>query len=196
MKVLGISGSPRKEGNTSTLVRQVLSGAASEGADIEFVELSALKFRGCNGCEQCATSYRCVVQDDMQRLYDLLDNADGLVLGSPTYFYNVTALAKTFIDRLYCYDTFDPTNRSVWASKFEKMGIKYAVTVAVCEQNNEADMGYTSVLLEKPLQAVGYRVVENLKVLHLFEKNEASKQVDVMERAELAGRRLVRTIKL
>lgn len=196
MKVIGISGSPRKNGNTSTLVQRVLDGVKSQGIETEFIELSSLNFSCCIGCESCSETYRCVIKDDMQMVYDLLDEADGIVLGSPTYFYNVTALAKSFIDRLYCYDRFDPSDRSVWVSKFEKTGIKYAVTLAVCEQNAVEDMGYTSILLEKPLQAVGYRVVENLKFIHLFKRHEASAQNDMLSMAERAGEKLAKTIKL
>jgi multimeric flavodoxin WrbA len=167
---LGLVGSYRKGGNTDVLVRKVLEGAGNQGFETTCLYLPDYQIRDCNGCEGCRKSARCVVQDDMQKLYPLLEEADGLVIGSPTYFYNVTGIMKNFLDRLYCFDFFDETDRSVWIGLFELAAAKYAVTVAVCEQESEADMGYTSPAMSRSLEAVGYRVVENVKALRLFEK--------------------------
>ena len=122
MKILGISGSPRQGGNTETLVRAVLEGAAARGCDTELVSLGGLQIGECLGCNQCADTFRCVLRDDMQRLYQKLEEADGLVLGSPTYFYQVTGLTKLFLDRLYAYEAFDEKDRSVWLSPMRCSG--------------------------------------------------------------------------
>lgn len=196
MKVLGLVGSARKNGNTDILVQKVLQGVSLCGIEVELIYLSDISFTPCTGCEGCSTTFRCIKNDDMQRIYDKLEEADGIVLGSPTYFYNVSALTKTFIERLYCYDVFDNTDRSVWLNIGELLGIKYAVTVAICEQNNIEDMGYTSIAMDRSLQAVGYRVVESLKVLHLFKKGDSEKHEAVLNEAIAAGKKLGKTILL
>ncbi len=195
-KIIGIVGSARKKGNTDLLVDKVLSGAEACGVEIEKIYLSDLQFQGCIGCEGCLRTRRCVLKDDMQTLYEKLNAAHGWVLGSPTYFYNVSALMKMFIDRLYVYEVFDVSDRSVWLSPAEVLGAKYAVTVAVCEQKDEADMGFTSEAMRLALQAVGVRSVENLKVLHLFQKGEALRHETLLQNAYNAGEKLAKTVAL
>lgn len=196
MKVLGFVGSPRKNGNTDILVKTVLDGVSSCGAETELIYLSDLDFDACVGCEGCRDSFRCVKSDDMQNIYEKLEAADGIVLGSPTYFYNISSLVKAFIERLYCFDVFDPEDRSVWVSLGELKGRRYAVSVTVCEQKDSADMGCASEVMDRSLQAVGYRVVESFKALHLFKKGECREREEILRGAYEAGVKLGRTILL
>ena len=104
MKVLAICGSPRK-GNTEAMLRKLLDGAKGKGAGIELVLLRDRRIELCDGCDSCfGTGKGCHVQDDMQALYGKLFAADVIVLGSPNYFSNCSALMKLFVDRLnpYC----------------------------------------------------------------------------------------------
>lgn len=196
MKILAIVGSPRLGGNTDTITQYVLEGAKSLGAEVETLYLSRLHYGGCIGCEQCKNNRPCVLPDDMQQVYEKMEQADGLVLASPTYFYNVTGITKLFLDRLYRYNWFHPEDRSVWTSPNEQNGLKYAVTVAVCEQETADFMGFTSQAMSMSLEAVGWRPVENLKILHLFAKGEAQKHPHLKIQGEKAGQKLVRTLQL
>ncbi|MFK4785182.1 flavodoxin family protein [Fusobacterium sp. MFO224] len=196
MKVLGIIGSFRKNGNTDILVNKVLDGIKSCGIETESIYLSDFDFKDCIGCEGCAKTNKCVIKDEMQKIYKLLEESDGIVLGSPTYFYNVTADIKKFLDRLYCYTAFDSSDRSVWVSLNEVLKMKYGVTVAICEQNNESDMGYTSITMDRTLQAVGYRIVDSLKVLNMFLKGEIKNYENEMKRGYCAGVKLGKTLLL
>lgn len=101
MKVIGIVGSPRKGGNTETLVEKVLSGAKEVGAEVEILKLNEMNIHGCQGCNFCKENGRCRQQDDMQKIYDALYSADAVVVGSPIYVSYVTAQTKLFLDRLY-----------------------------------------------------------------------------------------------
>jgi len=101
MKILGVSCSPRKNGNTVILLEETLRGAAEHGADIELFSVSGKNIRGCDGCYSCLTKGECHIQDDMQPLYEKLIEADGIVFGSPIYFYGMTAQAKTIMDRTF-----------------------------------------------------------------------------------------------
>ncbi|WP_319378687.1 flavodoxin family protein [uncultured Methanocorpusculum sp.] len=102
MIIIGFIGSYRKGGNTDTAVRTVLEGAMNLGADVEAVYLNDYTITDCIGCEACKTTFECVIRDDMQKIYAKIMEADGVVIGSPTYFYNVTGIIKKMIDRLYC----------------------------------------------------------------------------------------------
>lgn len=196
MEILGIVGSYRKSGNTDILVKKVLEGAAKNGIDTNYIFLPDFNIKDCIGCEGCKANYKCVIKDDMQKIYPLIERADALVIGSPTYFYNVTGITKNFLNRLYCYEIFDENDRSVWIGLNEAIGIKYAVTVAVCEQDKEEDMGYTSLTLSKTLEAVGYRVIDNIKALHVYSKGDILKYEDELKRAILTGEKLAKTLKL
>ncbi len=101
MKILGIVCSPRKEGNTEILVRQALEAAGQAGAETEIVLISDKKITPCDGCNACLKTGACKIKDDMQAIYEQLEKADGIIFGSPVYFYNVTAQAKAVIDRTY-----------------------------------------------------------------------------------------------
>lgn len=196
MKVLGFVGSERKNGNTDLLTQKILKGVASCGIEVEQIYLSDLTFVPCNGCEGCRSSFRCVKKDDLQEIYNKIDKADGIVLASPTYFYNITSITKAFLERLYCYDLFHPEDRSVWLNLNELIGTKFAVTLAICEQNNTEDMGVTSLVMDKSLQAVGFRIVESMKALHLFEKGACINHDDILTEADAAGQKLGKTILL
>ncbi|MDD3248144.1 MAG: flavodoxin family protein [Methanosarcina sp.] len=103
MKVLGLIGSPRVDGNTTKLVNAILEGAAENGAETKVYNLSVLDINPCKGCMTCKIDGKCVVDDDMQQLYDEIQAADAVVLGSPIYMWEVTAQTKLFIDRLVAF---------------------------------------------------------------------------------------------
>lgn len=98
MKVLGISGSPRK-GNTELLVREALKAAEKAGAITQLVLLKNLEIKHCDGCLRCDEDGTCRTNDEMQELYKRMETADAIIIGSPTYYENVPGLLKDFIDR-------------------------------------------------------------------------------------------------
>ncbi len=196
MKVLGIVGSRRKNGNTSYLVQEALHTIQSKEVETELIFLGDYNIRGCTGCEGCKDTYKCVIQDDMQKIYPLIMSSDAIILGSPTYFYNITSDMKAFIERLYCFQVFAEDDRSVWSSINEALGGKYAVVIAICEQNDEKDMGFTAEAMSKPLEGLGYRVVETVKILKLFKKGDVLQNQDDLEQAQRAGKKLEKTFRL
>lgn len=99
IKVLGIYGSPRKGGNSDQLLDKALEGARSAGAETKAIYARDLKMCGCLECGGCDKTGKCVVQDDMQSVYPLLEEADLIFLASPIFFYGLTAQVKALIDR-------------------------------------------------------------------------------------------------
>ena len=99
--VLGIVGSPRRNGNTEILVDEVLSGAAEAGAQIGKVILDELDIAPCKACNACRDGGHCIHDDDMSALLEMMENSQVWVLGTPIYWWGPTAQMKTFIDRWY-----------------------------------------------------------------------------------------------
>lgn len=99
MKILGLSCSPRKMGNTAILVSEALDGAKKEGAEIELFSLSSKEIKPCDGCFTCSENGKCHIDDDMQTVYQKLLEADGIIFGTPIYFYSIASQAKALMDR-------------------------------------------------------------------------------------------------
>ena len=102
MKVVAINGSARKDGNTAILVRRVFSVLEKEGIGTELVQLAGKKVPGCNACFQCMKEQdrRCAVDDDIvNECIRKMDEADGIILASPTYFADVSPEMKALMDR-------------------------------------------------------------------------------------------------
>jgi len=107
-RVLCIAGSPRRHGNTETLLDRFLAGAESAGAQVEKIVLAQLKIGGCMACDGCWDDGHCIVQDDFQPVYEKLVAADVIALATPMFFWSVPAQVKALIDRSQCQ----------WARKF------------------------------------------------------------------------------
>jgi len=102
MKVVAFNGSARKDGNTAILVREVFSELEKEGIETELVQLAGKPIRGCTACGQCYKNknQRCVIENDVANdCIEKMRAADGIILGSPTYFADVTTEMKALIDR-------------------------------------------------------------------------------------------------
>ena len=108
MKILIISGSPRKGGNTELLAEAFAKGAA-EHHHVEIVSVRDYKVNPCLGCNACfKTNGICAQKDDMSPIYEKMNQADMLVIASPVYFYGISAQLKAVIDRFHnpIRDTF------------------------------------------------------------------------------------------
>jgi multimeric flavodoxin WrbA len=108
MKVLAILGSPRRGGNTETLLDEALRGASDHGGACEKIVLRDLRITPCLEIYQCTEAGICAIKDDMQALFPKIEQAERLILASPVFFYSVSGLAKAMIDRC----------QSLWVKKY------------------------------------------------------------------------------
>ena len=102
MKAIAINGSPRKGGNTEILLKQVLAPLVAAGWDTEFIQVGGKPIRGCQACYQCfkQVNFRCSQNDDFfNECFEKMAAADAIILGSPTYFTDVSAEMKALLDR-------------------------------------------------------------------------------------------------
>ncbi|MGV8129466.1 MAG: flavodoxin family protein [Methanolinea sp.] len=108
VKILGLSGSPHRHGNTETLLDAFLDGAGEAGGETEKVILKDLSYTPCRGCNACHKDGQCVVTDDAITLFDRIFTVDCLAVSSPIYTMGITAELKGLIDRA----------QYIWARKF------------------------------------------------------------------------------
>jgi multimeric flavodoxin WrbA len=101
-KVLAINGSPRKDGNTAILIRHILRELEQEGIETETIQIGGKKIHGCTACMKCFENRdgKCAIENDMvNSIIEKMREADGIILGSPVYFLDVTTEMKALIDR-------------------------------------------------------------------------------------------------
>ncbi len=151
MKALAICGSPRK-GNTEAILRKIIDGVESTGHQGETVLLREKKIEFCDGCDGCKEG-TCHIRDDMQEMYAKLEAADVIILGSPSYWDNVTAYMKNFMDRTnpYHFTKGLKGKKVVLASVGGKRPIKAAEVMNVFATLSKMEVKRSiSVLAEEP----------------------------------------------
>jgi multimeric flavodoxin WrbA len=108
MYVLGVAGSPRKNGNSTALLEEALNGAKSNGAETKLIHACDLDITHCNHCDICLKTGTCCLEDDMSMIIDEIDKCDVLMIASPIHFTNVSSQLKLLIDRA----------QPLWAKKY------------------------------------------------------------------------------
>jgi multimeric flavodoxin WrbA len=189
LKVLGIAGSPRRGGNTDLLLAEVLRGASSRGAIVKTIILNDLKISPCQHCDACLETGRCKVIDDMQMVYDELEQADRIVLASPIHFMGVTAQAKAMIDRCQC----------LWARKYvlklpplgSKPGEKKGFFVSVGGRKVANLFEPALVTVKACFRVLDIAYAGELVFPNVDEKGAIAKHPDALQQAFLAGQKLV-----
>jgi len=101
--VLGIAGSPRRNGNSESLLDAVLAGASAQGARVSKLVAIEHHIMPCTGCNSCSDTGECILRDDMEHVYAAIDAADALIVASPVFFATVPAALKLIYDRMQPY---------------------------------------------------------------------------------------------
>ncbi|MBI5102468.1 MAG: flavodoxin family protein [Nitrospirae bacterium] len=101
MKVVAFNGSPRREGNTYHSIKTVFEEISKEGIETELVQLGGSDIKGCRACYKCfeTKDNKCIQKDTLNHFVEKMISADGIIIGSPTYFANVSTEVKALIDR-------------------------------------------------------------------------------------------------
>lgn len=188
-KVLGISSSPRIEGNSDLLLRQALAGAEAAGAQTEYMRLAELNIAPCIECNSCYKTGRCKIQDDYQMLYSKLLETDHLIFATPVFFMTVSAQAKLLIDRCQC----------LWAHKYvlkqpivETAGRdRRAMVIAVGGTKSKKMFESIRLTFKYYLDVLDMQYAANLFVNQVDERGQIKKNVAAMEQAFDLGRELV-----
>ena len=193
MKVLGLNGSPRKQWNTATLLNKALAGAASQGAETELIHLYDLAFKGCISCFACKTkggkSYgRCAVKDDLAPIFEQIEEADAIILGSPIYFSSVSGEMRSFMERLmFPYLSYTNPPQSLFPKRI-KVGFIYTMNIP---EEKMIESGYDQILSrnEQGLRML-FGEVERLYSFDTYQFKDYAKVVsDLFDPEQKAKRR-------
>jgi multimeric flavodoxin WrbA len=181
MKILGLNGSERKLGNTEILVKEALMGAEEEGAQVEMLRLTDYKVFPCDGLAPCVFgNTRCNLQDDFNFIVDKVFENDGVVLGTPCYILESTAIIKQLIDR-----AFSVNYRSEARGKPATVIVPYATR------------GWTPYAFLQPnmlLLLLGMEVIDRALV-HTQAMNEVVLYDKALARAREMGREVAKAVK-
>jgi multimeric flavodoxin WrbA len=183
MKVLGICCSPRKKGNTASIIKQTLKGAAAQGAKTELVYLYEMNFKGCRACLRCKTKGICVFKDDLKSLCKKVAESDAIIFGSPIYYGDVTGVARCSMERIL----FPKLSQDL-----QPIIDRIRNTVLVFCQGNPNLRIYREIA-EQTRQAFtdfGFNVIGMVMAAGGPSGQEAARHANVMKRAETLGKRL------
>ncbi len=181
-QVLGIMGSPRKNGNTHVLMEKTLEGAREKGAITETLFLGDLTIQECTGCHVCWTTQECTRNDDMISIYHKIIASDIIIFGTPVYWYGPTALIKCFVDRLVYFN-----------GELNRKGIrgKKAAIIIPFEENNPETVRPVITFFEKALQYLEIQLTAQLIVPGVSQRGEVVKQEQVIKEAYELGKTML-----
>ena len=131
-KVLILSGSPRKDGNSDILCNEFMRGATESGNEVEKIRVAEKKIGFCTGCYACRNTGVCAIKDDMDEVMQKLIDADVIVLASPVYFYSIDAQLKALIDRTVCRWTEVKDKEFYYIMTAADSGIESMETTLAC----------------------------------------------------------------
>jgi multimeric flavodoxin WrbA len=185
MKILGILGSPRRQGNSEILLMAFLQGAREGGAAVTEVFLRDRKISPCQEIYHCFKDGTCPIKDDMQGLYDQLLEADVVVLATPIFFYGVSAQAKAMMDR----------TQALWARRYVIKkdfpgGNRQGVLLAVGATKGRLLFVGARLTAKYFFDALNVRYAAELLVRGVDEKGAIKERPEVLEQARDLGRRL------
>ena len=182
MKVIGVEGSPRKNGNTEKLVKTILDSASENGAETTFYKLTAMNISHCLGCFNCRETGTCVTNDDMQVLHEEIQASDAIILGSPVYMWQVSGQMKRFMDRLVPFIRPDFTTRL----KGKKS------TFMAFTQGNPDKNAFKPYFeyLENLFSFLHYDVQGTIVATGTRDKNDILQKEDILKKARNIGKKL------
>lgn len=186
VNVLGIAGSPRRSGNSTTLLKSVLQGAESRGARTEIVHLNDFVYKGCQACKTCSPGGKCVVRDALTPLFAAMHLADILVFASPIYFDGLNGQMKLFFDR--CHHLFYRDGKR----KPQLTGKRRAAIIVTYEDKPKEEYFKVAKALAFYLDWMGdFGEIKIVSEAKLIKADDASKRPDLLEKTRQLGQQLV-----
>lgn len=190
LRVLGISASPRRDGNSDVLLHQTLSGAQQADAVVEYLRLCDYRIAGCQECYDCTARGQCSVKDDYQAILDKMLEADRLVFATPVFFMTVSAQAKLLIDRGQC----------LWVRQtvlhqplFEPQRDRRGLIIAVGGSRSQKQFDCVRQPIQSFFKYLEVQYAGSLCVNQVDEKGAVLKRADALAEASRLGRMLAST---
>ncbi len=180
-RVLGIVGSPRRNGNTEILVDEILRGAAKAGALVEKVILTSLELSPCRACDACMGTGQCVQGDDMPQLLAQMQASRVWVLGTPVYWNGPSAQFKTFVDRWYSTQK---------GSVVDFRGRRVILAIPL-EDPDPRGARHTVGMLTDALEWLQAEIFATILAPGVLDRGAVRQHPEILEAARQAGRRAI-----
>jgi multimeric flavodoxin WrbA len=191
-KIIAIYGSPRRKGNTATLLKKAIEGAQDSGADVEEIVLRDLKISPCLEIYGCLQAGECAIKDDFQMVRDKILNAQGLMLASPVFFYTVSAHTKMLMDRF----------QSLWVKKYwvdkaprdQQTNNRKALFISVGATKGKKLFDGMLLSIKYFFDVLDMELWKALLYRQLDFQDDVLKHPEYLEEAYLAGKQFARAI--
>ncbi len=180
MLVVGISGSPRKNGNTDLLLDAALEGSRSEGAAVKKFYLADSVCSGCLGCGKCSDTGLCQISDSISEIYSYISSADAVILASPLYFESITSWMKTFVDR----------GQFVWSKNLSRNDSKKGLFISVAARLS-TDFACAEKIVRIFFKTLGFQQEKSLLFPGFEESGSILDAPFSLDEVREAGRKLV-----
>lgn len=185
MDIIAFNGSPRKTGNSSTLIEAVLEGASSAGAEVAHVRIHDLNVKGCQACYACKkTPGVCALKDDLTPYLHAIKDCKGIVFGCPIYMFRVSGQMKIWVDRMYSWCQYKEDGAGYDPSV--PPGKKYAVVTS----QGAPDPNQYGKSIRWLAGMAGYGMEEAGRIIHTG-PTQASESPELLEQAREIGRKLL-----
>ncbi|MCL2116145.1 MAG: flavodoxin family protein [Methanobrevibacter sp.] len=178
MKIVGFSGSPRKNGSTNALIKRILKKAEENDHDTSVHYLNDFNINPCQACNFCSENEGCDLDDDVNDLHKVLDNADYVIIGSPIYYGEVSAQTKLFTDRFF----------SIFNSKTKSLKGKKAILIYTQENPDPKTYeDYTKHEKKYLYEFMDFDVVNILIAAGLSSKDDLFEKEEILNEADNIG---------
>ena len=179
-KILALQASPRKKGNTNRILDEMIKGAEDNGHEVNKYYLQSLDIAPCSGCEICAKAKDCRYTDDGSEIINQLSEGASIILASPIYFGQMTAQAKTIVDRFY----------SIFNNPEKKFKGKAAMIFTHAYPDKDIYEPYIRLTETQPfLNNTELEYIETLEVAGVKFIGDADKATDDLKKAYEIGRK-------
>jgi multimeric flavodoxin WrbA len=187
LRILGVMGSPRIGGNTDILLDAALTGARSQGAEVEKIVVDRLNISPCREHYGCLEDGNCVIRDDMDALYPKLLDADGIVVASPMFFYGITAQLKALIDRCQALWARKHVLKQSWPGAGRK-----GAFIGVGATKGETLFDGSKATVKYFFKTIGVEYAGELLIRGVDQKGDIQKHPSALKDAFELGQRLAR----
>ena len=188
MEIIAFNGSPRQNGNTSSLIDAVLAGAGSAGADVAHVRLHDINVKGCQACYACKDNPGiCALKDDLTPYLHAVKDSAGIVFGCPIYMFRVSGQMKIWVDRMYSYYSHRPDGAGFDSAV--PPGKTYAMVIS--QGAPDENQYQRSVRWLAGMGGSGFGMAEAGRIVHTG-PGRASEDSALLEAARETGREMVK----
>ena len=189
MQIIAFNGSPRKNGNTSTLIKAVLEGAASAGATTTEVNLHHINMKGCMACYSCNEIKFgvCAQKDDLSPFLESIKTCDGVIFGCPIYMYRVSGQMKLLVDRMY--SLYSPKTEGGGYNSEVPPGKKFAMIIS--QGAPDPEQYIRSARWLAGMAGTGLGMEEAGRIIHTAgAMGQVAENQDLLQQAKALGRKM------